>query len=116
MALGGMGGPQDLTGLTSVKTFPVMADDTYSTYEAKARFSEVLRLVRNGRTVTVTYRGEPVAEIRPIEKKEGTSARIQRLADRGVIITSTREERRDLRPVERRPGALRRFLEEREEG
>ena len=40
---------------------------TYSTYEAKARFSEVLRQVRAGTTVTVTYRGEPVAEIRPIE-------------------------------------------------
>ena len=39
---------------------------TYSTYEAKARFSEVLRLVREGTPVTVTYRGDPVAEIRPI--------------------------------------------------
>ena len=38
----------------------------YSTYEAKARFSEVLRHVREGRTVTVSYRGEPVAEIRSI--------------------------------------------------
>ena len=40
---------------------------TYSTYEAKARFSEVLRQVRAGKTITVSYRGEPVAEIRPIQ-------------------------------------------------
>ena len=39
---------------------------TYSTYEAKARFSEVLRQVREGKTVTISYRGEPAAEIRPI--------------------------------------------------
>ena len=45
---------------------------TYSTYEAKARFSEVLRQVREGETVTVTYRGEPVAEIRLIQPKAKT--------------------------------------------
>jgi len=32
----------------------------YSTYQAKARFSELLRLVREGHTVTVSYRGQPV--------------------------------------------------------
>ncbi|MDE0405633.1 MAG: type II toxin-antitoxin system prevent-host-death family antitoxin [Nitrospira sp.] len=39
---------------------------TYSTCDAKARFSGVLRLVRDGKTVTVSYRGKPVAEIRAI--------------------------------------------------
>ena len=38
---------------------------TYSTYEAKARFSEILRRVREGRSVNITYHGEVVAEIRP---------------------------------------------------
>ena len=41
---------------------------TYSTYEAKARFSEIIRHVREGRTVTVSYRGEPVAEVRSIQE------------------------------------------------
>ena len=34
---------------------------TFSTYEAKARFSEVIRLVREGRTVHISYHGKPVA-------------------------------------------------------
>ena len=33
----------------------------YSTYEAKARFSEVLRMVREGASVTISYRDHPVA-------------------------------------------------------
>ena len=36
---------------------------TYSTYEAKARFSEVMRKVRSGQRVRITYRGEEIAEI-----------------------------------------------------
>ncbi|MYA59219.1 MAG: type II toxin-antitoxin system prevent-host-death family antitoxin, partial [Chloroflexi bacterium] len=30
---------------------------TYSTYEAKAKFSEVIRRVREGETVVVSYHG-----------------------------------------------------------
>lgn len=90
-----------------------MSEDTCSTYDAKARFSEPLRKVRNGRAVTITYRGEPVAELRPIEHHGSTEARIDRLAERGLV--SPRAERRTLVPVARRPGALRRFLDERDE-
>ena len=38
---------------------------TYSIYEVKARFSEVIRHVREGKTVTVSYRGEPVLKFHP---------------------------------------------------
>ena len=87
----------------------------YSTYEAKARFSELLRLVREGHTVTVSYRGEPVAEVRPIKAgAETIEERLDDLANRGVIV---RREgpRRFLSPVADRPGALERFLAERNE-
>lgn len=95
-----------------------MSDDTFSTYDAKARFSEVLRRVREGRTVTITYHGEPVAEIRPLDRGEGTAARLEWLRSRGVLESSVpARERRGWRPepLARRPGALERFLEEREE-
>jgi len=39
--------------------------ETYSTYEAKAKFSEVIRKVRAGQTVRIAYRGEEIAEVRP---------------------------------------------------
>ena len=86
---------------------------TYSTYEAKARFAEVIRQVREGKTVTVSYRGEPVAEIRPIQPEPATIE--QRLGDlerRGVLVRSS-EPRRPLGTVTRRVGALERFLAER---
>lgn len=91
-----------------------MARDTYSTYEAKARFSELLRRVREGRVVTITYHGEPVAEVRPLESAGGTEARLERLRERGVLIPAPDPDR-PIEPVARRPGALQRFLEEREE-
>ena len=39
--------------------------DLYSTYEAKAKLSEILRQVRSGRTIRISHRGEPIAEIAP---------------------------------------------------
>ena len=87
----------------------------YSTYEAKARFSEILRQVRAGKTVTVSYRGEPVAEIRPITPKPTTiEERLEELERRGVLVRSTTPEQ-PLAPAVRRPGALKRFLAERGE-
>jgi prevent-host-death family protein len=87
--------------------------DTYSTYEAKARFSELLRKVRDGRVITVTYHGEPIAEIRPVAGGSGTAARIARLRERG-LLTDAGERKARLEPVARRRGALQRFLEERD--
>lgn len=89
---------------------------TYSIYEAKARFSEVIRQVRNGKTVTVSYRGEPVAEIRavPRETKLTLDERLRDLERRGSLVRSSMA-RRTVEPVERRPGALARFLAERDE-
>jgi prevent-host-death family protein len=87
---------------------------TYSTYEAKARFSEVLRQVRSGQFVIISYRGEPVAEIRPIEQGEpGLAVRIAKLKDEGVLVVQA-PGKNALRPMARRPGALKRFLAERD--
>ena len=88
----------------------------YSTYEAKARFSEVIRHVREGKTVTVSYRGEPVAEIRRIQRQQQQTIgeRLDDLQRRGVLVRSGAPGQ-TLRPVARRPGALARFLAERGE-
>ncbi len=89
-------------------------DLVYSTYEAKARFSEVLRHVREGRTVTISYRGEPVAEIRAIEKAPQTiEERLEELRQRGVLHPPS-APRREFKPVAYIPGAVERFLAERE--
>ncbi len=88
--------------------------DLLSVYEAKARFSEVIRQVREGRTITVSYRGEPVAEIRPARKPESFAARLEELRRRGVLIRPQRPDM-ELAPGKPRPGALDRFLAERNE-
>jgi prevent-host-death family protein len=89
---------------------------TYSLYDAKAKLSEILRRVREGDTVTITYRGEPVAEVRAIGRSPRTlEERLQDLEARGTIVRSA-GRRGTLRPSARRPGALKRFLRERAEG
>jgi prevent-host-death family protein len=88
--------------------------ETYSTYEAKAKFSEVIRKVRAGQRIVIAYRGEEIAEIRPIE---GGGARLEkslrRLEDQG-ILSRARTPISALKPLVRKPGALARFLESRE--
>ena len=87
--------------------------DHWTTYEAKARFSELLKQVREGRTITVTYRGEPVAEVRPLAPSVGMAARIQHLRSRGILsVPDALQGKR--RAIAQRPGALVRFMEERE--
>lgn len=90
-----------------------MDEDTYPTYAAKARFSEILRRVREGRTVTVTYQGEPVAEIRPLDRAGGTNARMEWLRSRGTLVGPARKPS-GFRAVQVRPGALERFLVDRD--
>lgn len=86
---------------------------TYSTYEAKARFSEVIRHVREGRIVTVTYQGEAVAEIRPLAKPATIEERLEDLRARGILSGPSRPRSFFDRGT-RVPGALQKFLEERD--
>lgn len=86
---------------------------TYSTYEAKSKFSEVLRRVRGGERVTVTYRGRAVAEIRPLDAEPGEEERLRRLEEQGIFQPAS-SPHRELRPVAEIPGALGRFLESRD--
>ena len=88
--------------------------ETFSLYDAKARFSAIIRRVREGHRVVVTVHGEPVAEIRPIERRPaGLAQRLDQLADHGVLVRPAAGAPRP-RAVVRRPGALARFLAERD--
>jgi prevent-host-death family protein len=91
--------------------------DTYSLYDAKAKLSAIIRRVREGHSVIVTVHGEPVAEIRPAESVsagDGLERRMAQLAERGVLL---RPEARHgpLKPITNAPGALARFLADRDE-
>lgn len=86
----------------------------YSLYDAKAKLSEILRRVREGDTVTISYRGKPVAELRPIRPvKQTLVQRIEQMEARGVVA-GPGKPRDKLRSLARRPGALKRFLADRD--
>lgn len=87
---------------------------TYSLYDAKAKLSALVRKVREGHHVTITLHGEPVAELRPVTKAEGGLAtRLKELEERGVIVPAV-DPRAPFKAIGKRPGALKRFLDERD--
>jgi prevent-host-death family protein len=97
--------------------------EEYSIYDAKAKLSALVRQVREaGSTFVITVHGEPVAELRPIDrpetppKRQSLQERIAELTALGAIIPSARKPSDPLSfPVgEPNPGALQRFLDERE--
>ena len=90
---------------------------TYSLFQAKTKFSELIRLVKNGERVLVTERGKPVAEVVQIAGEEASlEARISNLSQRGHILNTDRDSSDLLNyiPAVSRPGALHRFLEDRD--
>ena len=88
--------------------------ETYSTYEAKAKLSEILRKVARGRTIRISRRGEPIAEIRPVRREPAAlEQRVSELREQGVLSASSPRKAACLKPVARRTGALRRFLADR---
>ena len=90
--------------------------ESYSIYEAKTRFSEIVRKVRRNRRITVTYRGVPIAEIVPLRGSGETLAqRLDRLESEGAIDRCRAPSFTGaFRPVARRRGALARFLSDRD--
>lgn len=65
--------------------------------ELKTRLGSYLRRVREGRTLIITERGEPVAELRPLPAK-GTEAILARLEASGAL---SKPKYRRLKPFRR---------------
>ena len=86
----------------------------YSTYEAKAKLSEILRAVREGQRIGISYHGQLIAEVTPVPPaKESLKKRLRRLEAEGVV-TRPRQPGAPLLRLSRKPGALKRFLESRD--
>jgi prevent-host-death family protein len=84
----------------------------YSIYQAKARFSEIIRMVKAKRRVIISERGVPVAEIIPFttDQSEKLADRITRLTQSGSIVPGKEPFRFQMRA--NHPGAVKRFLEQ----
>ena len=68
---------------------------TVGARELKTRLGGYLQQVRQGRTLVITDRGEPVAELKPIQRATGEDAKLERLKALGAV---TRLETRPLAP------------------
>ena len=90
----------------------IFVSPVYSTYEAKARFSELLRRVREGKSVGITYRGRMVAEMRPVYETN-REEQLRDLEGEGLLSPPAAPTGK-LRPIVKKKGALDRFLESRE--
>lgn len=93
--------------------------EEYSLYDAKAHLSSLVRMVREGQSFIITVHGQPAAELRPISPENYPRT----LADRVAELESRGEVTPQPRPSvggwgnitpSPAPGALERFLEERE--
>ena len=87
---------------------------TYSIYEAKAKLSEIVRLVKLRRSVTITERGKPVAQVVPIALTGNLESRIAELESSGEIQRGHDSDLAHIGAIAKRPGALDRFLATRE--
>lgn len=103
----------DLTSQTIPPMFASMKL-TYSVYETKAKLSEILRIVRKGKRITITDRGREVARIIPIAEDEGIEHRIADLRAAGILSPPATRKLPGPESGVSRPGALARFLRERE--
>lgn len=102
-----------LTSLTRAVTSPDVKF-TFSIYEAKARLSAVLRLVKQGKPVTITERGQPIARIVPFDQGNELEQKIADLRASGILGPAASGSWADVQPGPARPGAVDRFLQDRE--
>ena len=78
-----------------------MKGKTVGARELKTRLGSYLRQVREGKTLIVTDRGEPIAELRPISSQSsGEEATLEKLAALGIVTRHNNSPLAPLRPVE----------------
>ena len=74
--------------------------------ELKTRLGTYLRRVREGRTLLVTDRGEPIAELRPLPADTGVSAALLKLSSKRAVTLPVRTTLIAFRPIRSRGRAL----------
>jgi prevent-host-death family protein len=84
--------------------------------ELKTRLGTYLRWVREGRTLLITDRGEPVAELRPLPPDTSVPATLLKLSGKQAVTLPARKGTAAFRPIQSRGRALSEaILEDRED-
>jgi prevent-host-death family protein len=79
-----------------------MARTIVGSRELKTRLGTYLQRVREGATLVVTDRGEPVAELRPLQGDESLPPALLKLSARGGVTLPTRGALAAFRPIRSR--------------
>ena len=74
--------------------------------ELKTRLGTYLRRVRAGRTLIVTDRGEPVAELRPLPSDDSMPSALLKLSTKGTVTLPTRDGVPAFRPIRTRGASV----------
>jgi prevent-host-death family protein len=85
---------------------------SYSVDEAKEKLREILRRVKQGRSVTISEQGRDIARVVPIAKPDSIRSRLDELEKSGQLTRGT-GKLDTIRPIAHKPGVLRRFLRSR---
>lgn len=84
--------------------------------ELKTRLGTYLRRVREGRTVLVTDRGQPIAELRPLPSDTRVPAALLKLSATRAVTLPVRKAMGSFRPIQSRGRPLSEaVLEDRED-
>ena len=83
-----------------------MARNVVGARELKTRLGTYLQRVREGRTIVVTDRGEPVAELRPLSSDGSLSSELIKLSAKGAVTLPTADVLPAFRPVRNRGASV----------
>ena len=83
-----------------------MARNTVGARELKTRLGTYLLRVREGRTIVVTDRGQPVAELRPLPVDDSLPSTLVKLATTGAVTLPTVDALSTFRPIRNRGASV----------
>ena len=83
-----------------------MARNVVGARELKTRLGTYLQRVREGSTLVVTDRGEPVAELRPLPSDDSLPSALLKLSTRGAVTLPTIDALPTFRPIRSRGASL----------
>ena len=83
-----------------------MARNVVGARELKTRLGTYLQRVREGRTLVVTDRGEPVAELRPLPSDDSLPSALLKLSAKGAVTLPTADALTTFRPIRNRGASV----------
>ena len=83
-----------------------MARNVVGARELKTRLGTYLQRVREGRTLVVTDRGQPVAELRPLRSGDSLRSALLKLSISGGVTLPTIDRLAPFRPVRSRGASV----------